>query len=208
VPLSDVSNAALKQPIDKMAEGGLAPKTIVNYAQVPKMVLASGVDDEGDQIYPREWNHDFVGLPIVDKSKQPRPTVNETEIADIISRAKSRIAVLVCLLAGSGLRIGEALALKATDFSPDFRVIRVTRSIWRTREQAPKTQAAVREVDIAEPLAALFRAYAEAGAVTCSELRTGGHSHNGMLTARPVEDSISSEGSAPKRYARLGYLRT
>jgi integrase len=160
MPLSDVSNAALKKLIDKMAEGGLAPKTIVNYAQVPKMVMASAVNDEGDQIYPRDWNHDFVGLPIVDKSKQPRPTVNETEIADIISRAKYRIAVLVCLLAGSGLRIGEALALKETDFSPDFRVIRVTRSIWRTREQAPKTHAAVREVDLAEPLAVLLRAYA------------------------------------------------
>ena len=81
-----------------MAEGGLAPKTIVNYSQVPKMVLASVVNAEGDQIYPREWNHDFVGLPIVDKSKQPRPTVNETEIGDIINRATYRFAVLfVCL---------------------------------------------------------------------------------------------------------------
>ena len=59
------------------------------------------------------------------------------------------------------MRIGEALALKATDFSPDFRVIRVTRSIWHGREQDPKTPAAVREVDIAEPLAALMRVYAE-----------------------------------------------
>jgi integrase len=161
MPLSEVSNAALKKLIEKMEEGGLAPKTIVNYAQVPKMVLASAVNSEGDQIYPREWNHDFVGLPIVDKAKQPRPTVNETELADIISRAKYRIAVLVCLLAGSGLRIGEALALKVTDFSGDFRVIHVTRSIWRGREQAPKTPAAVREIDIAEPLAELMRAYGE-----------------------------------------------
>jgi integrase len=161
VPLSEVSNAALKKLVEAMAKGGLSPKTIVNYTQVPKMVVASAVNAEGDQLYARKWNHDFVGMPIVDKSKQPRPTVNETELGDIINRAKYPIAVLVCLLAGSGLRIGEALALKATDFSPDFRVLEVTRSIWHGREQDPKTPAAVREVDIAEPLAALLQVYAE-----------------------------------------------
>jgi integrase len=160
MPLAEVSNAALKKLIEKMEEGGLAPKTIVNYSQVPKMVVASAVNSEGDQIYPREWNHDFVGLPIVDKSMQPRPTVNETELADIISRAKYRIALLVCLLAGSGLRIGEALALRGTDFSADFRVIRVTRSIWNGKEQTPKTHAAIREVDIAEPLPMLMQVFA------------------------------------------------
>lgn len=40
-------------------------------------------------------------------------------------------------------------------------MIHVTRSIWRGREQSPKTPAAVREVDIAEPLAALMQVYAE-----------------------------------------------
>ncbi len=161
MPLAEVSNAALKKLVETMAAGGLAPKTIVNYAQVPKMVLASVVNGEGEQLYPRKWNHDFVGLPIVDKSKQPRPTVTEDEIGDITNHAKYRFAVLFVLLAGAGLRIGEALALKATDFSSDFRVIHVTRSIWHGQEQDPKTPAAVREIDIAEPLAALMRVYAE-----------------------------------------------
>jgi hypothetical protein len=34
-------------------------------------------------------------------------------------------------------RIGEALALKAFDFTDDFRVLHVTRSIWHGREQDP-----------------------------------------------------------------------
>ena len=67
---------------------------------------------------------------------------------------------LFALLAGTGLRAGEALALKATDFSSDFRVLHVTRSIWHGREQDPKTPSAVREVDVAEPLAALLKTYA------------------------------------------------
>lgn len=72
-----------------------------------------------------------------------------------------RFAVLFALLAGTGLRAGEALALKRTDFSPDSRVLHVMRSIWHGREQSPKTPSAVRDIDIADPLAAVLRAYAE-----------------------------------------------
>ncbi len=161
MPVGDVSNAALKLLIEKMAAGGLSAKTIVNYAQVPKMVVASVVTAEGEQVYPRKWNHDFVGLPIIDKSKQHRPTVTQAEVGDLIKRTTYRFAVLFALLAGTGLRAGESLALKATDFSSDFRVLHVTRSIWHGREQDPKTSAAIREVDIAEPLAAVLRVYAE-----------------------------------------------
>ncbi len=161
IPLAEVSNAALKKLVETMAEGGLAAKTIVNYSQVPKLVVASVVNDEGEQIYPRKWNHDFVGMPIIDKNKQHRPTVTESEVGEITSHPSFRFGVLFTLLAGTGLRIGEALALKASDFTDDFRVLHVTRSIWHGREQEPKTPAAVREVDLAEPLAALVRAFAE-----------------------------------------------
>jgi integrase len=63
------------------------------------------------------------------------------------------------LLAGTGLRIGEALALKITDLSPDCSALYVRRSIWHGREQEPKTPSAVRVVDIAEPLAQLLQGY-------------------------------------------------
>jgi integrase len=161
VPLADVSNAVLKKLVEAMAAGGLAAKTIVNYSQVPKLVVASVVDDEGEQVYPRKWNHDFVGMPIIDKTKQHRPTVTESEVGEITSHRSFRFAVLFSLIAGTGLRIGEALALKASDFTDDFRVLHITRSIWHGREQSPKTPSAVREVDIVEPLAALVRAFAE-----------------------------------------------
>jgi hypothetical protein len=47
-----------------MSDGGLSPKTITgNYVPVVKMVVASAVDKQGEQIYPRKWNHDFIDLP-------------------------------------------------------------------------------------------------------------------------------------------------
>jgi hypothetical protein len=115
--LSEVSNGVLRELIGRMTAAGLAPKTIVNYSQIVKMVVASAVSDEGDQIYPREWNHEFVGLPIVQKEKQRRPTVTQAELEAILSSVKDRYRTFFALLAGTGLRIGEAVGLKTTDLA-------------------------------------------------------------------------------------------
>jgi len=93
------------------------------------------------------------------KELQHRPTVTEMELSAILSNAKGRYAVLFSLLAGTGLRIGEALALKITDLSPDCFAVNVRRSIWHGQEHEPKTPNAVRIVDIAEPLPQLLQGY-------------------------------------------------
>ena len=53
-PLKSVKNATMKKLVAKMDEGGLSPKSIVNYTQIVKMVVASAVDEEGDEIHPRK----------------------------------------------------------------------------------------------------------------------------------------------------------
>jgi integrase len=155
--LRDVSNKALRELVEKMSAAELSAKTIVNYVQVVKLVVASAVDGEGEQIHPRKWNHDFIQLPVIRKKKQHRPTVTDTELVEILTTVRTKYAVLFAILAGTGLRIGEALALRSTDFGPDCRVLHVRRSIWRGQEQEPKTLSAVRVVDIPETLASVLR---------------------------------------------------
>jgi integrase len=155
--LSEVSNGVLRELVGKMTDAGLSPKTIVNYSQTVKLVVASALTDEGEQIYPRKWNHDFIGLPIVEKEKQHRPTVTQTELEEILASVKGRYRVFFALLAGTGLRIGEALALRAIDFGPDCRMLRVQRSFWQGQEQEPKTRNAIRAIDIPEALAQILR---------------------------------------------------
>jgi len=157
LPLSGVGNGALKRVVEEMAAARLAPQSIVSLAQVVKMVVASAVDAEGEQVQPRRWNHAFCGVPLVDPAKQHRPTVTRAELEAILAALKPKYAALVALLAGTGLRIGEALALKAADLSPDRRTLNVRRSVWQGREQEPKTPSAVRAVDIPEQLAGVLR---------------------------------------------------
>ena len=165
MPLSEVGNSALRTLVDHMSAERtpsgepLGPKTIVTYATTAKLVVASAVNAEGEPLYPRKWNDDFIGVPIVEKEKQKRQKATGEEITDIVSRSKGRYRVLFAALAGSGMLAGEGLALKFEDFSSDCRVISITHAIWRGKDQAPKTPASVRDIDIAEPLAAMFREY-------------------------------------------------
>ena len=157
--LSEVSNGALRSLVEKMSSAGLGPQSMIAYSNVVKMVVASAVNDNGDQLYPRQWNHDFVGIPVLDQTKQKRPTVTASQINQLLGGVKERYSVLFALLAGTGLRIGEALGLKTTDLTDDCTVIHVQRSVWFGQEQIPKTPNAVRLVDITQPLADLLRNY-------------------------------------------------
>jgi hypothetical protein len=80
----------LRQFVDILYAAGLAPKTIVNVVTVVKFVVSSAVDEEGDQIHPRIWNHEFSQLPLVIKEKQNRPTINEPEIYALLNSVKER----------------------------------------------------------------------------------------------------------------------
>ncbi len=54
MPLESVNNLAMKNLVANMvASEKLGPKSIVNYTQVVKMVVASAVSGEGEQLYPR-----------------------------------------------------------------------------------------------------------------------------------------------------------
>jgi len=159
LPLAEIGNSALRMLVDQMSTEKLSAKTIENYVAAAKLVVASAVDAEGEPLYPRKWNDEFIGVPIVEKGKQKRQTVTGEEITDIVSRSKGRYMVLFATLAGSGMRIGEGLALKPEDFSSDCRVIHITHAIWRGKDQAPKTPASTRDIDIGEPLAAMLREY-------------------------------------------------
>src|SRR5713226_3244334 len=107
VPLSNVGNLALKGLVEKMVKAGLSPKTVNTYTQVVKSVVASAVNEEGDQLFPRKWNHEFVDMPVVDKSKQNTPHFTSEVIAGILASTKGHKQMFGALLAGTGVRAGE-----------------------------------------------------------------------------------------------------
>jgi integrase len=152
IPVSNVNNLALKGLVSEMGDADFTPKTIYNYAQVVKMVVGSAIGDDGEELYPRKWNHEFIDLP--DVAGQRTPSFTSEEIQRIVSRADGQFAVLYALLAATGLRIGEALATEVAHFHAGSLSIR--QSIWNGRLQSPKTKSGTREVDLAWPVASML----------------------------------------------------
>ena len=162
LPLSEINNAVLKTVVAKMSDGGLSPKTITdNYAPVVKMVVASAVDEQGEEIYPRKWNAEFIDLPVVEKEKQNTPSFS-SEVMTGLARWKKKRERMVFILSGAtGLRIGETLGIEIDKhISPDFQTIYIKQKVHHGKvEQRLKTKNGIRQVDLHSDIAALLKEY-------------------------------------------------
>jgi len=159
-PISDVNNAVLRELVVKMSEGGLSPKTIENYI-VPKMVVASVTDDDGNQVYPREWNHEFIDMPIVDQSEQNRPSFSSDVMTGLAKYRRPREQMAFIIAGAGGLRIGEALGIEIDKhLSPDASTIYIKQKVRQGKlEGRLKTPSATREVDLHPDVAKLLRQF-------------------------------------------------
>ena len=160
-PISDVSNAVLKELVAKMSEGGLSPKTIDNYIQVPKMVVASVTDDDGNQVYPRKWNHEFIDMPIVEVSEQNRPSFSSEIMNGLAQHPRPRERMIFVVSGAGGLRIGETLGIEiGKHLTPDCSTITIKQKARQGKlETRLKTSSASRQVDLHPNVAKLLREY-------------------------------------------------
>jgi integrase len=154
VPLSDVRSGAMREVVQSLIAKKLKPATIHSICTVAKQVVSSVTDREGNMLFPVVWNRRFIGAPRVDKRMQRTPTFTTEQVSAICKTATGNLQMAVTLLAASGLRIGELLALDARHV--DGNSIRVEQSMWRGRLQTPKTQAGYRTVDLAPDVASLL----------------------------------------------------
>jgi integrase len=156
--MADVNNAALKRLVEKLSAAKLSPQSIQNICQIPKLVLASAVDNNGEELYPRKWNAEFIDMPVVQNQRQP--VFTSEQVSTIVEKADGKWKVLFAILAGTGLRAGEALGLEiGKHISDDCTVISVRQSLWHTEIVPPKTKNGVRDIDVHPDLAAMLKAF-------------------------------------------------
>jgi len=215
LPLESVNNASLKTLVNKMDEGGLAPKSISNYAQVVKMVMKSVRDDKGQRVFSVEWDHEFIDMPVVNPQKQRCPSFTGEVVTDVIRETdEEKYRVLFALLASSGLRFGEALGLNIKNISPDCTTIKIVQKAWGSDVQDRlKTESGEREVDLHSSIAAMLRNFI--GDRDCGLLfqsRNGKPLHQSTVLRRKLHPVLAKLGQ-PKcgvhafRRFRNTYLR-
>jgi integrase len=158
-PLDNIKNLILKNLGIKMVERGLGESAIRSYTNVVKMVVASAVNEEGDELYPRKWNHSFIDLPRIRNPKQPSFT-REVVMGIVAGARKEKYQLFFALCAGTGLRFGEALGIKIQDISPDCSTIKIVQKAWRSQiHNFLKTDSGSREIDLYPALAAMLKEY-------------------------------------------------
>ena len=153
-PIAEVNNASMRKLVEVLVGKGLSPASIRNICLVVKLVKASAVDQNGDELYPLRWNAEFIDAPVVDARKQRTPSLTGEEVTKIVAAAEVKIRMLLILDAATGIRAGELLGLEIRHF--DGRSIKIEQSVWRSDAQAPKTQNAYRIVDLYPDVAKLL----------------------------------------------------
>jgi integrase len=179
--LGGIENGVLKALVSSV--GDLAPSTIQGIASLVKQVISSAVDQNGNELYPRKWNNDFIDLPPVVVKDQNAPTTTFVAIQEAISATKGADKALVAFLAGTGLRISEALNLTSQDWNSDLMTVNITKS---------KTDAGVRTVDLPSSLNSFLKATLD----SCQGPLFGG------LTYRTADRHLQSKGLPPAHSLR------
>jgi integrase len=210
-PIAEVNNASMKKLVEVLVRKGLAPQSIKNICLVVKLVKASAVDENGDELYPVKWNAEFIDAPVVDARKQNTPSLAGEEITKILAAIEAEMRMLFILDAATGLRAGELLGLEIRHF--DGRSLRVEQSVWRSDAQAPKTQNAYRIVDLHPEVAKLFSEFIgdrKSGYIFCtSKGKPLGQSNILRRSLHPVLEKLGIKrcGFHAFRRFRNTYLR-
>lgn len=137
----------IQRLVSAMSSEGLDPKTIRNmWGVVSQIWNAALAQKYVDAMLPKPK------LPRKPKKKPRFFTL--TEIGKIIAASEGEHRTFYWLAAETGLRAGELAGLKLTDI--DGERLTVNQSVWHGKEQAPKTDNAVRSVALSPQLVELL----------------------------------------------------
>jgi hypothetical protein len=185
--LGEINNLTVKELVERMS-AELAPSSIRDYMNIVKGVVSSAIDDNGELLFPRKWNAEFIDAPLI--TNQHQPSTTSEGMAKILQRATGQYRMLYALLAGCGpLRAGEALGLElGKHFSPDFRTLYIRQKAKRGIIQPHlKTKAGEREVDLYSALAKMLRDFVgDRTEGLLFRTSTGGQ----LLQANTLQDSL------------------
>ena len=149
--MEDITPAMIQAFIRDIAAKGYKRTTVQRPLDVLRMVYDWQITQPGSAVRTNPCTS--VKLP-AGLEQQRRDLAAPEDVAKVKAGVTHPFGLFAYLLLYTGLREGEALALKDTDFAGG--VISVTKSLsWQTNKpviKEPKTKASVRQVSILDPL--------------------------------------------------------
>jgi integrase len=207
LPLALVDNLTVKPLVQKMWASGLKPRTVNKYVEYVKQVVNSLKAPNGEPVHKRTWDAETMDLPIVQYADQRRPSLKASAISELIRASTGQEQALYILLASTGMRISETLAVEIRHFANDGRTIRVEQQVTKDSPRIVKylkTCAAKREIDLHPDIAEFFREYREGKSSLLFHTERGtprlySNLEDRWLTPRLVEMGLDEDGMAGTR---------
>jgi integrase len=177
--LQDITDLTVKMVVDRICPD-LSAQTVSSICKVFKGVMDSAVDENGRKLYTREWNWTFIDRPAVVQADRNTPEISPETLSQAILGGHPEDRLLWAFLAGSGLRIGEALAVRTIPGVPG--------NLWNPAEKTITVEVQQDEDGNLEPLkTSSSRRIVD----LCSELndfmlmhRNGGSADAGLFPSR------------------------
>jgi integrase len=211
LPLANLDNLSVKPLIDKMVSSGLKPRTVNKYIEHVKQVVESLKCPNGEPIHNRKWNAETMDLPFVEHSEQKRPSLKASAISELIQHSDCQEQALYVLLAATGMRVSEALAVEARHFTNDGRTISVEQQVEKdspTVVKHLKTAAAKRQIDLHPDIAEYLQRYTTGKTGLLFHTETGtphlyGNLSDRWLTPRLVDMKLDEQGMGWHAFKRF-----
>jgi len=197
--LTEINNGIVRNLVQQLDAEKLSPKTINELVAVVKQVVGSLVDKDGNKVHQREWNHAFIDLPVVSAQKQPCLSAKDVDRC-IKNAASDQEKLFYAVLAGSGLRVAEALAIHTsgrddqTSWNPLSQSIDVHSSVFNGRELARvKTAAGKRTIDLDPQLSALIANYVQSHGIQKGDYLFQSRNH-GPMHQKTARERLAKHG--------------
>ncbi len=146
VPMVEIEPLHIEDMVKAIMEKGRAARTIRNVLVVCQSVFSLAEQDEVIERSPVKKKH----RPAV---KQVEKVVWTAEqVRNIVNEVVSEYRALFTLLALTGVRIGEALAIQWKHFDFEKQTLKIEQSIWYGRIGSPKTKRSNRLIHFGDTL--------------------------------------------------------
>jgi hypothetical protein len=93
--LADINNRTMKELVETMA-WKLSPASVRDCVNIVKGVVASAINEDGEELFPRTWNEVYIDAPFVKHQRQP--STNGEGVTAILNAASGLYRVLYTLL--------------------------------------------------------------------------------------------------------------
>ena len=154
--IGEISTADVQLYITRLSKKGYSFKTVKHGLNIVSMIFDNAIMNKDANSNPCNYVKIPSNLP-----KKERELPADAEIEKVKNSLNCHFGSFAYLLLHTGIRRGEALALRSEDIDFDKKIIHITKSVYyksnRPELKAPKTKSGVRDVYLLDNLIPILK---------------------------------------------------